>query len=446
MTMTPQEAVARARMAVRNDSMTADEDLDWKGVESSLDIADDFGDLGIVRLSDVTPERVDWLWPGRIPLGKLTVAEGDPKTGKSTLGLDITARVSTGSRFPDGARIAAPGVVIVMSAEDGLADTIRPRLDAAGANPENVFAWESVPVLNDEGIPSGLRSPSIPRDLDALEGLIVRHGAVLVIVDVLAAYLGSDVDGHRDQDVRRALMPLAKLAERTRTAILVLRHLNKSTGGNAMYRGGGSIGIAGAARSILLAAVDPLDETGNRRVLAVTASNLAAPVPALAYHLAPSEEHGCAQVVWDGVSDHTSSTLLAVQVGDEERSAVDEAGDFLRDVLASGPVAARDVEKAARDAGVQPRTLRRAKERLKIRSVKSGMGASWSWVLPLTEGDLTEGVQAPWDGPLGHLRDDQGVCEPQGGQGGQGGQANVLDPFGAPPLDDELFRDEEEGW
>src|SRR5450759_1619698 len=114
-----QIATERAQMATRNDSMTADEDLDWKGVESSLDVADDVGDLGIVRLSDVTPERVDWLWPGRIPLGKLTVVEGDPKTGKSTLGLDITARVSTGSRFPDGARIAAPGLVIVMSAEDG---------------------------------------------------------------------------------------------------------------------------------------------------------------------------------------------------------------------------------------------------------------------------------------------------------------------------------------
>lgn len=398
---------------------------------------------GIVFLSDVVPERVEWLWPGRIPRGKLTVGEGDPKTGKSTLGLDIAARVSTGSPFPDGARLPGPGVVIVMSAEDGLADTIRPRLDAAGADPSNVLAWESVPVMNDDGVVSGMRPPSIPRDLEVLEKLIVEHGAVLVVIDVLAAYLGSDVDGHRDQDIRRALMPLAKLAERTHAAILVLRHLNKSPGGNAIYRGGGSIGIAGAARSILLAAVDPSDETGNRRVLAVTASNLSAPVPALAYHLAPCEEHGCAQVVWDGISEHTSSSLLAVQAGDEERSAIDEACHFLRDILSDGPVAARDIEKAARDSGVQSRTLRRAKERLKVRSVKSGMGSSWSWTMPAVEDG--QGGRTPEDGHLGHLQGDQGVSETEGGQGGQGGQANGLDTFGCPPPDDDLSFSDDSG-
>jgi hypothetical protein len=421
------------------DDFDPDERESWEetphGAEGRQpDGLDDFGDRpGVVFLSDVVSERVDWLWPGRIPLGKLTVLEGDPKTGKSTAAIDFAARVSTGSPFPDGARLSGPGVVILMSAEDGLADTIRPRLDAAGADPSKVMAWESMPVLNDEGVASSVRSPSLPRDLDALRDLIVGHGAVLVIVDVLAAYLGSDVDGHRDQDVRRALMPLAKLAERTHTAILVLRHLNKSGGGPAIYRGGGSIGIAGAARSVLLAAVDPLDESGNRRVLAVTGCNVAAPAPALAYHLAPSEEHGCAQVVWDGHSDHTSSTLLATQIGDEDRSAVDEAGDFLRDILDNGPVAARDVDKAARDAGVQPRTLRRAKERLKIRSVKSGMGASWSWVLPVGEGDRDQGGPTPEDGHLGLLRGDQDVCS---GQGGQGSQGQGLDLFGAPPLDE----------
>lgn len=366
----------------------------------------DLADLGIVFLSDVQPERVDWLWPGRIPRGKLTVLEGDPKTGKSTLATDIAARVSTGTPFADGARVPSPGFVVLMSAEDGLADTIRPRLDAADADTSKVIAWESVPVINDEGVASGIRSPSIPRDLEALESIIVKNGAILVVIDVLSAYLGSDIDGHRDQDIRRALMPLAKLAERTDAAILVLRHLNKSSGGSAIYRGGGSIGIAAAARSILLAAADPLDETGNRRVLAVTASNLSAPVPALAYHLESSEEHGCARVVWDGVSEHTSTSLLAVQVGDEERSAVDEACDFLRDVLQSGPVTAQDVEKAARDAGIQPRTLRRAKERLKVKSVKAGMGSSWSWTLPVggdDQGGHIEGGRSPRGGHLGHL-------------------------------------------
>ena len=148
--------------------------------------------------------------------------------------------------------------------------------------------------MDDEGMRSGVRSPSIPMDLAALEHLISRDHATLVVIDVLNAYLGAGVDGHKDQDIRRVLMPLAKLAQRTRVAVLVLRHLNKSGGSNAMYRGGGSIGIAAAARSILLAAVDPDDDSGNRRVLAVTGANLSAPPPALSYHLAGSEEHGCA--------------------------------------------------------------------------------------------------------------------------------------------------------
>lgn len=394
---------------------------------------------GVVYLSDVVPEQVDWLWPGRIPLGKLTVLEGDPKTGKSTTAIDIAARVSTGSPFPDHAQLSSPGFVILMSAEDGLTDTIRPRLDAAGADPSKVMAWETMPTLNKEGVVNGIRPPSLPLDIEALGNLIIGHSAVLVIVDVLAAYLGSGVDSHKDQDVRRALMPLAKLADRTHAAILVLRHLNKGSGGPAIYRGGGSIGIAGAARSVLLAAVDPQDETGNRRVFAVTASNLAAPVPSLAYHLEPSDEHGCAQIAWDGNSDHTSTTLLASNGDDAERSAVDEACDILRDILSQGPVAACDGEKAARHAGVRPRTLRRAKSRLKVKSVKSG--ASWSWVLPPADANPNEDGRPSTDGHLGHLPVDQGVFLTEGGQGGQDGQGQIVDMFRAPPPDDNLFVD-----
>ena len=275
----------------------------------------------VVRLSDVEPESVDFLWPGRIARGKLTIVEGDPKTGKSTLVLDLVARVSTGSPMPDGAMLPKPAGVILMTAEDGLADTVRPRLDAAGADCSRIVAWEAVPVCDDEENNISERPPSLPRDLEMLETLIVEHEAALVVVDVLNAYFGADVDGHRDQDVRRALMPLAKLAERTGAAVLVIRHLNKSSGANALYRGGGSIGIAGAARSILLAAVDPDDTSGTQRVLAVTACNVAAPVPALAYRVVSAEEHGCARVVWDGPSDHTSGTLLAPNADEEERTA-----------------------------------------------------------------------------------------------------------------------------
>ena len=169
-------------------------------------------------------------------------------------------------------------------------------------------------------------------------------------------------------------------AKQTGCAIVAIRHLNTESV-PAVYRGGGSIGITGPARSVLVAA-DPGDETGTRRVLAVTAANLAAPAPSLSYSLVSDEKHGCAQVEWRGVSEHTSTTLLASPVSDEDRSAVSEAEEFLLDALASGPVAAKEIERFAREAGVQPRTLRRSKDRIRAKSVKLGFGSSWSWVLP----------------------------------------------------------------
>ena len=308
----------------------------------------DISELGVVCLADVESEQVKWLWPGRIPLGKLTVLEGDPKTGKSTVALDLAARVSTGGPMPDGGASPGPRQVILMTAEDGLADTVRPRLDAAGADTTLITAWESVPERDDEGNPAAERPPSLPRDLGVLEDLVVKRGAALVIVDVLNAYLGSGVDGHKDQDVRRALMPLTKMAARTGAAVLVLRHLNKSGGNNALYRGGGSIGIAGAARSILLAAPDPEDESGSRRVLALTECNVGPPVPALGYRVVADDERGCASVEWGGATRFSSSDLLATDPSPEERTARGEARRWLADLLSQGPVRADEAKQAWR--------------------------------------------------------------------------------------------------
>src|ERR687890_334782 len=203
-------------------------------------------------LSEVEPEQVEWLWPGRLPLGKLSVLDGDPGLGKSVLTLDVAARVSAGLELPDGQRCEPAGVVL-LSAEDGLADTVRPRLDAAGADTQRVVALSSVPDGKTE------RSLSIPEDLPALERAIRRVEASLVVVDPVMAFLSGNTNSHKDQDVRRALAPLAKLAERTGAAILIVRHLNKASGGETTHRGGGSIGIIGAARSGLVVAEDPED-------------------------------------------------------------------------------------------------------------------------------------------------------------------------------------------
>lgn len=341
--------------------------------------ADELARARWVRLSEVAPEQVLWLWPGRIPRGKVTIVDGDPGLGKSTLVEgDIAARVTTGSPWPDG-QPCPVGAVVILTAEDGLADTIRPRLDAHGADSNRVIAFEAVEYGPDEE-----RLPSLALDIARIEAAVVREGAVLVVIDVLMAFLGSRTDAYRDQDVRAALTPLVKMAERTGCAVVCLRHLSKTGGSNAIYRGGGSIGIIGAARAGLLVAPDPEDDT--RRVLAVTKNNLAAPVPALAFRLVPDDERGCARIEWDGETTHTAMQLLTV-CDLEERTAGDEAVGFLLDLLQDGPIPAKKVKSAARDAGIAERTLDRAKKRAGVATHREGFGADgvWYWSLPATQ-------------------------------------------------------------
>ena len=234
--------------------------------------------MATTRLADVQPERVSWLWPGRIPVGKLVTLDGDPGLGKSTLALDITATITTAGTWPDGSICGYPGAVLLMSAEDGLADTVRPRLDAAGADVTKVHAVDGVPVDAD----GTLRPPTLA-DVLALEEAIHRTGARLLVIDVVMAYLPDGTDSHKDQDIRRVLSRLAALADRTGCTVLLLRHLNKAKGGDPLYRGGGSIGIVGAARAGLLVAPDPDDP--ERRVLASVKSNLGPAPESLAYRL-----------------------------------------------------------------------------------------------------------------------------------------------------------------
>src|SRR5829696_8774063 len=374
-------------------------------------------------LSEVEPERVEWLWPGRLPLGKLAVLDGDPGLGKSAMSLDVAARVSAGLELPDGQQCEPAGVVL-LSAEDGLADTIRPRLDAAGADTQRVLALSTVPDGKTE------RSLSIPEDLPAVERAIRRVGASLVVVDPIMAFLSGNTNSHKDQDVRRALAPLAKLAERTGAAILIVRHLNKASGGNTLYRGGGSIGIIGAARSGMVVAEDP--EDAERRILAQNKQNLCKPAASLVFTL-ETAPNGAARVVWCGQSELNASQILRAPPDEEEKSALSEAKEFLLSELRGGPMAARQVKKNAEEADISERTLKRAKAALGVISTKEADG-SWTWSLPAKG---AKGDHAPTDGPLGTLglldrdgplEDERSLYlseEGQGGQGGQGGQAEA---------------------
>ena len=325
----------------------------------SLDVStgDTRGTAGTVRLSDVQPEAVEWLWHGRYARGKVTLIDGDPGQGKSALTTDSAARVTTGKDWPDGQPCPVRGSVLLLGAEDGLADTVRPRLDAAGADTDQVYALPLVGTSPNE------HQPSIPDDLEAIESALIATGAVLLVIDPLMAFLDGKVNSYRDQDVRRALAPLAAMAERLRVAVLVIRHLNKSSGGPAIYRGGGSIGLAGAARIVLAVGVDPEDET--RRILAPVKANLSAPSASLAYRLVAV--NNVVRIDWLGTSDVTAEQMLAAPVDDDERSAMDAAADFLRDRLGDGePVEAKPLLHEARAAGHSDKTMRRAAKRLGV--------------------------------------------------------------------------------
>jgi hypothetical protein len=240
---------------------------------------------------------------------------------------------------------------------------------------ERVLALDKIP----DG--AGTRLPVLPDDIPHIKDAILRMSAKLVIIDPIMAFLGADTNSHRDQDVRRALHPLAVMAQETGAAVLVVRHLNKTAGGNPLYRGGGSIGIIGAARSGLLVAREP--DNPDHRVLASTKCNLAKLPASLSFDLSTAD-NGALRVGWIGESSHTAESLLAAPKDDEERDAVKEAVDVLRTLLCNGSRWAEDVKREARKAGVALRTLQRAKAALHVQASLIGFGkdGKWFWSLP----------------------------------------------------------------
>jgi len=332
----------------------------------------------LIRMADVEARPIEWLWQGRIPRGMLTLVDGDPKRGKSSMTLDLAARVSSGRPMPDETIASAPADVIIIAHEDDPASVLRPRLDAAGADVTRVHLLPSVSDAH------GARLPELPTDLVALMDAIQSLGARLVVIDPLMSYLGAGIDSHRDQDVRRALMPLATVASETGAAIVMVRHLRKGSG-PALYRGGGSIAIIGVARSTLLVASAPEDD--GTRIVAQTATNLAVEAPSLRFRL--EDVGGVARVEWLGVAEGvTADDLAAVSepASSGERGTLALAVDALREVLARGPVPAADATRAVRsETGCSDRTVRRARDTLGVVSVvtrERGRARGWIWSLP----------------------------------------------------------------
>lgn len=311
-------------------------------------------------VSQLAARPVCWLWPGRLALGKLALLDGDPGLGKSLVTLDLCARLSTGRPFPDGGPCASVGTAVVLNGEDGEEDTIRPRLQALGADLERVFVLPRTRGTTAEPF-------SLLTGADLLDEALTKTRARLLVIDPVVSFLGPGVFDGSDRSVRRALLPLAQLAEGHGCAVLLVRHLNKRGGSRAVYRGGGSIGFVGACRSGWLVARDPY--APGRCVLAQVKNNLAPPQPSLAYVITPNES-GPPTLSWAGPTAWTADQLLASGAGMAPATRRDRACDFLAAYLADGPRTSREVWSAAREQELSRRTLERAKQELAVRSVR----------------------------------------------------------------------------
>lgn len=323
---------------------------------------------GAVCLADVEPEEVRFLWHPRIPLGKLTIVEGDPGQGKSFLTAALAAAISRGSGLP-GMGHFEPGRVLFFTAEDGLGDTLRPRLDAMGADVTRVFAYAE-PF--DVGTESGL---------ERVRGEMEKHRPALVIFDPITAYVGAATDTHRANQVRAVLAPLARLAESEGCAVLVVRHLAKRSGGKAIYRGLGSIDFTAAARSVLLVGSPP-SEPGSKVLLHIKC-NVAEHAPALGYRLTGGAFE------WTGESTLTAGDILAEEIASGQAGKIEEAREFLREVLSHGPVEVQELKAMAKKEGHAWRTVEEAKRREGVRSSREGFGkgSSCRWHLPEPAGE-----------------------------------------------------------
>ncbi len=367
-----------------------------------------------VSMADIEPEDVEWLWSRRIPKAKVTILDGDPGKGKSTILYDLAARITSGRPLPDGEPVEKGGALIV-SAEDGAADTIVPRFLAAGGDPTRAR------IIGAE------EQFIIPDDLDKLERAIKQTGATFVVIDPVMSFLSDDINSNRDQDVRRALQPLVNIAQRTGAAIVICRHLNKSSGGPAIYRGQGSIGFIGIVRSGLVVGEHPeLEETF---VLAGQKHNLSKPPESLAYRIGSAGPgDGTARIEYRGVSEITAAGLNAAPGDEGERSRLTEAKEFLREMLRAGPEFVGKIKSEASAAEIGWRTIERAKADLKAQAVKDPKSGKWQWTLP---GPPEEGDEDREEGD--EDRDPSPRHSDVGGDGGLGGLGGLRGSSSRPP-------------
>ena len=332
-----------------------------------MDNRRDEPNLKLINMEQVEVEKIDWLLYPFIPFGKVTIVQGDPGEGKTTMVLQIIAKLTKGEAvLPSGSDESAleektmvlePVNVIYQTAEDGLGDTIKPRLLSAGADCSRVMVIDD----NDQALTM----------MDArLEEAIIQTKARLVVLDPIQGFLGADVDMHRANEIRPLMKRVAVLAEKYHCAIILIGHMNKNSNGKSSYRGLGSIDFQAAARSVLI--VGRIKDEPEIRVVCHVKSSLAPEGKSIAFRL--DKDTG---FEWIGEYDISADDLLS---GDNRGQKIHAAKEFLKEILASGSVAQTKVAEEAESRKIKKKTLGNAKKELEIDSVK--IGNQWFWMLP----------------------------------------------------------------
>jgi hypothetical protein len=327
--------------------------------------------------NEVVARPIDWLWQPWLARGTVAVLDGDPGVGKSSLALDLAARITTGKPFPGETASRDSAVAMILAMEDPLETVVKPRLEAASADMSRIALLGGV---RENGPGSATESIlQLPRDLDLIAEKCAQHRPALLIIDPLMAVLGLDQRGrfikaNDDQGVRKLTGQLKFLAERCNLVIWMLRHLNKGASGSALRRGSGTIAIAGQARSVMLAAGDPNDSTAH--VLAMTKTNLAAIPPSWRFQLKGTG--ATSQVEWLGESELHADDLVQPIIAENKRAdALLVAKDFLIEALECDGRPWEKLTAAAAGAGIAEITLRRAREALNLQKMRAGRGFVW---------------------------------------------------------------------
>jgi hypothetical protein len=329
----------------------------------------------LTPLSSVEPEEVAWLWRPYLPFGKVSIVEGDPGLGKTFLALAVTAAVSNGWSLigMDGSPTQKVdiGKVLYLSCEDGLGDTLRPRLEKMGANVANVIALEGKIIPG-----KAETSPISLLDDEVLRKAMLEVRPALIVIDPIQGFLGPGINMSRAEEVRPRLAMLGKLAEEFKSAVILIRHLTKSGKDKASYRGMGSIDFTAAARSVLLVGKDPGDET--KRVVIQTKSSLDEAGKPIAFTINDGKFD------WLGHTKVTAAEVLAPErlesETEEDKKPMREARKYLIDLLQNGPKPAKEILSGVKFSGFGERTLKKAKVALKIQSYKTG--DDWMWAFP----------------------------------------------------------------